>query len=73
MCSKCRTSTDPDEKSCYRKRRNEAAHCAQDLIVFGGRPKFWRASQGEEECFSYFGPGGSLEQRALLRLSRQAC
>ena len=73
MCSISRTSTDPDEKSCCRKRRNEAAHCTQDPIVFGGRPKFWRASQGEEQCFSYFGPGGSLEQQALPRLSRQAC
>ena len=73
MCSKSRTSTDPDEKSCCRERRNEATHCAQDPIVFGGRPKFWRPSQGEEECFSYFGPGDSLEQQALLGLSRQAC
>lgn len=73
MCSKSRTSTDPDEKSCCRKRRNEATHCAQDPIVFGGRPKFWRPSQVEEECFSYFGPGDSLEQQALLGLSRQAC
>lgn len=73
MCSKCGISTDPDKKSCCRKRRNEAAHSAQDPIVFGGRPKFWRASQGEEQCFSYFGSVDSLEQQALLRLSRQVC
>ena len=27
----------------------------------------------EEQCFSYFGPVDSLEQQALLRLSRQVC